>query len=173
MGRAHRPRRGSGARGPLAEDGTHDGRREIAVEVPLTSNAQILGVRGPDHPFPTYRRFGVPVVLATDDPGVSRTDISRREYQYAAKTYDLSYPELKDLARASLEYAFLPGKSLWRGNPTQEGYRLTGVCDTGGPGAAKPAARCEDLLNSSPKAAAQWRQEAAFRHFERRAGTKA
>ncbi|MEU1129990.1 adenosine deaminase [Streptomyces sp. NPDC005900] len=146
--------------------------REIAVEVPLTSNAQILGVRGPDHPFPTYRRFGVPVVLATDDPGVSRTDISR-EYQYAAQTYDLSYPELKDLARASLEYAFLPGKSLWRGNPTQEGYRLTGVCDTGRPGAAKPAARCEHLLNGSPKAAAQWRQEAAFRHFESRASTKA
>ncbi|WP_309032423.1 hypothetical protein [Streptomyces alfalfae] len=53
----------------------------------------------------------MPVVLATDGPGISRTDISR-EHQYAAEAYDLSYPELKNLARASLEYAFLPGKSL-------------------------------------------------------------
>lgn len=145
--------------------------REIAVEVPFTSNAQILGVRGPDHPFETYRSSGVPVVLATDDPGVSRTDISR-EYQYAAETYDLSYPELKDLARASLEYAFLPGKSLWRGNPTQEGYRPTGACETTHPGTSTPTAPCERLLKSSPKASAQWRQEVAFRHFENQTGTK-
>lgn len=145
--------------------------REIAVEVPFTSNAQILGVRGPDHPFETYRRFGVPVVLATDDPGISRTDISR-EYQYAAETYDLSYPELKDLARASLEYAFLPGKSLWRGNPTRQGYRITGACDTAQPGVTEPAAPCRRLLDSSLKASAQWRQEVAFRRFESRTGAK-
>ncbi len=75
-------------------------RRETAVEVPLTSNAQILGVKGDDHPFNTYRAHGVPVVLATDDPGISRTDISH-EFQYASTTYRLRYPELKDLARAS------------------------------------------------------------------------
>ncbi|WP_425428426.1 adenosine deaminase family protein [Streptomyces violens] len=80
----------------------------IALESPLTSNAQILGVSGDDHPFQRYRRAGVPVTLATDDPGISRTDISH-EYQRAATTYHLSYPELKDLARTSLEQAFLPG----------------------------------------------------------------
>ncbi|MFE4923120.1 adenosine deaminase [Streptomyces sp. NPDC056661] len=144
--------------------------REIAVEVPFTSNAQILGVGGADHPFTTYRSYGVPVVLATDDPGVSRIDISH-EYRYAATTYDLGYRELKDLARASLEYAFLPGASLWRGNPTRDGYRLTGPCRHTGPGADNPRQQCRRLLNTSTKAQVQWRQEAAFVAFERRFAT--
>ncbi len=140
--------------------------RQIAVEVPFTSNAQILGVRGAEHPFDTYRAFGVPVVLATDDPGVSRTDISH-EYQYAAETYGLSYPELKDLARASLQYAFLPGRSLWRGNPTREGYRSVAVCAGQLPGGGRPpGAECRRLIATSPKAAVQWRQEVAFAAFE-------
>ncbi|MGW0550092.1 adenosine deaminase family protein [Streptomyces altiplanensis] len=145
--------------------------REVAVEVPFTSNAQILGVQGAEHPFETYRLFGVPVVLATDDPGISRTDISA-QYQHAAHTYDLPYPELKDLARASLEYAFLPGTSLWHGNPTRDGYHPAKACDTAQAGAAKPTAACKRLLDRSPKASAQWRQETAFRHFENKAGTK-
>ncbi|MGY3204202.1 adenosine deaminase family protein [Streptomyces sp. TE5632] len=139
--------------------------RETAVEVPFTSNAQILGVRGDDHPFETYRAYGVPVVLATDDPGVSRIDISH-EYRYAADTYGLSYPELKDLARASLEYAFLPGASLWQGNPTRDGYRPVAACQDVDLGAAGPGADCRDLLEASPKAAAQWKQEGAFHRFE-------
>ncbi|WP_375165685.1 adenosine deaminase [Streptomyces sp.] len=139
--------------------------RQVAVEVPFTSNAQILGVKGHDHPFETYRAHGVPVVLATDDPGVSRVDITH-EYQYAARTYGLTYPELKDLARASLQYAFLPGRSLWRGNPTRDGYRLTAACRAARPGAAEPGGACRELLTTSPRAAAQWRQESAFQRFE-------
>ncbi|WP_149182741.1 adenosine deaminase [Streptomyces sp. TRM49041] len=144
-------------------------RREVAVEVPFTSNAQILGVEGAEHPFPVYRAHGVPVVLATDDPGVSRTDISH-EYRYAATAYDLGYRELKDLARASLEYAFLPGRSLWRGNPTAHGYRPVAECRGTRPGRAGPGADCRRLLAGSRKAAVQWRQEAAFAEFERRHG---
>ncbi|MFF5147791.1 adenosine deaminase [Streptomyces sp. NPDC013157] len=144
--------------------------RRIAVEVPFTSNAQILGVRGAAHPFDTYRSYGVPVVLATDDPGVSRTDISH-EYQYAAETYGLTYPELKDLARASLEYAFLPGESLWRGNPTRGGYRPAAACAGQLPGSGRaPGAECRALLDASAKAALQWREEAASASFERTFG---
>ncbi|WP_406446011.1 adenosine deaminase [Streptomyces sp. NBC_00631] len=147
--------------------------RQTAVEVPFTSNAQILGVRGAAHPFDTYRSYGVPVVLATDDPGVSRTDISH-EYQYAAGTYGLSYPELKDLARASLQYAFLPGRSLWRGNPTRDGYRPVAACAGRLPGSGRPpGAECRALLDASPKAAVQWREEAASVSFERTFGRAA
>ncbi|MEU8618611.1 adenosine deaminase [Streptomyces sp. NPDC048623] len=141
--------------------------RRIAVEVPFTSNAQILGVKGADHPFETYRAHGVPVVLATDDPGVSRIDITH-EYRYAAATYDLGYRELKDLARASLEYAFLPGASIWQGNPTRDGYRLAGACRHDEPGSDRLRPACRRLLDASPKAAVEWRQEAAFGAFERR-----
>ncbi|MEU0965845.1 adenosine deaminase [Streptomyces sp. NPDC005917] len=145
--------------------------RQTAVEVPFTSNAQILGVHGAGHPFGTYRDHGVPVVLATDDPGVSRVDISH-EYQYAAETYGLTYPELKDLARASLQYAFLPGRSLWQGNPTRDGYRPVADCAGQLPGGERihgggrpPGPECRRLVGASPKAAVQWRQEAAFAAF--------
>lgn len=141
--------------------------RHVAVEVPFTSNAQILGVAGEDHPFNAYRAHGVPIVLATDDPGISRTDISH-EYRYAADTYDLSYPELKDLARASLEYAFLPGRSLWRDRGAPADYQRAARCRHDVPGDSSPSRACASLLAASPKAAVQWRQEAAFDRFETR-----
>ncbi|MFJ8693333.1 hypothetical protein [Streptomyces roseolilacinus] len=144
-------------------------RREVAVEVPLTGNAQVLGVTGADHPLPVYRAHGVPVVLATDDPGVSRTDAGR-EYARAATVHGLGYRELKDLARASLEYAFLPGRSLWRGNPTADGYRPVPECAAAPPGHASPGAACRRLPAAGAKAAVQWRQEGAFARFERRHG---
>ncbi len=61
-----------------------------------------------------YLKFGVPVALATDDEGVSRGDITQ-EFERAAETYHLKYlQDLKKFARASLEYSFLPGESLWK-----------------------------------------------------------
>lgn len=144
-------------------------RRQVAVEVPFSSNKQILGIAGDDHPFEAYRRYGVPIVLSTDDPGVSRIDISH-EYQYAAKTYALSYPELKDLARASLEYAFRDGRSLWAAGSAPSGYRMVTACRADRPGSGSPSARCANYLASSPKAATEWRQEAAFAAFERTHG---
>ncbi|MFI6609839.1 adenosine deaminase [Streptomyces sp. NPDC050507] len=141
-------------------------RRQVAVEVPFSSNKQILGIAGDDHPFNAYRRYGVPVVLSTDDPGVSRINISH-EYQYAAKTYDLGYTELKDLARASLEYAFRDGRSLWAAGSAPSGYRTVSACAGSRPGDAHPGARCARYLADNPKAATQWRQETAFAAFER------
>lgn len=133
--------------------------RHIAVEVPFTADARLLGVKGADHPFRTYRAYGVPLVLATDAPGVSRTD-STQEYEYAAATYGLTYPQLKDLARASLEYAFLPGRGLWRtpGRFTE----AAAPCTLG-----KPSVPCDLFLAANPKAALQWQQELAFAAFER------
>jgi adenosine deaminase len=81
--------------------------RRIAVEINLTSNDLILGVRGADHPFPVYRKYGVPVVLSTDDEGVSRTHLTQ-EYQRAVLAYNLTYPDLKSIVRNSIEYSFLP-----------------------------------------------------------------
>ncbi|MFE7663705.1 adenosine deaminase family protein [Streptomyces celluloflavus] len=140
-------------------------RRGIAVEVPLTSNRQILGVHGAEHPFPLYRRYGVPVVLSTDDPGISRTDIGE-EYRYAARTYRLDYRELKDLARASLDHAFLPGDSLWdTGRDGARAFTPAGPCRGERPGTRAPRQSCAHFLANSPKATLEWRQEAAFTRF--------
>ena len=81
----------------------------VLVEICLTSNDVILNVTGDHHPLPIYLKFGVPVALATDDPGVSRGDITQ-EYERAAETYHLKYQDLKKFARASLEYSFLAGR---------------------------------------------------------------
>jgi adenosine deaminase len=80
--------------------------KKIAVEINLTSNAVILGVKGRDHPLAAYRAAGVPVVLCTDDDGVSRSDMTN-EYMRAVSEQGLRYRDLKRMARASLDYSFL------------------------------------------------------------------
>jgi adenosine deaminase len=81
-------------------------RKHIAVEINLSSNAEILGVTGKDHPFPVYRKYGVPVVLSTDDEGVGRTHLTE-EYLRAVQTYNLSYADIKQIARNSIKFSFL------------------------------------------------------------------
>jgi adenosine deaminase len=137
--------------------------RHVMVEVNLTSNDVILGVSGKDHPFPIYRKFGVPVALATDDEGVSRIDLTH-EFVRATETYNLHYGELKDLARTSLEHSFLPGASLWRNPDTFS--RPAAACAQDGPGSEKPSSACAALLKSSEKARQEWDLERRFRVFE-------
>jgi adenosine deaminase len=139
-------------------------RRHVLVEAPLTSNAQILGVRGRAHPFLRYRAAGVPLALATDDPGVSRIDLTH-EYEFAATEYDLGYHSLKELARASLEHAFLPGRSLWRA-PGER--RRRAACADDVPGEGRPDRGCRALLRASAKAALQFEQERRSYAFEHR-----
>jgi adenosine deaminase len=80
--------------------------KHILVEINLTSNDLILGVQGNDHPLPVYRAWQVPVALSTDDEGVSRIDLTH-EYQRAVEQFGLTYDDLKEIARASIEHSFL------------------------------------------------------------------
>ncbi len=86
--------------------------RHVMIEINLTSNDVILGVKTNRHSFPDYRAAHVPVALSTDDEGVSRIDLTH-EYTRAATDFGLNYLDLKQMARTSLEHAFLPGLSLW------------------------------------------------------------
>jgi hypothetical protein len=52
-------------------------RRNVMVEICLSSSDLILGMRGDQHPLAIYIQYGVPGALATDDEGVSRSEISR------------------------------------------------------------------------------------------------
>lgn len=81
--------------------------KHVLVEICLTSNDVILGVRGDAHPLRAYLAAGVPVALATDDPGVSRGSLTL-EYLRAVQTYPFDYRTLKALARESLRHAFVP-----------------------------------------------------------------
>lgn len=81
--------------------------RRVAVEVGLTSNDVILGVRGAAHPLASYLSHGVPVVLVTDDEGVSLSDLTR-EYFRAVTEHRLDYSTLKGIVRNSIQYSFAP-----------------------------------------------------------------
>ena len=145
-----------GAEGLLKEMAT----KHVMAEINLTSNDVILNVTGDHHPLPLYRAAGVPVALSTDDEGVSRIDLTH-EYVRAARDFHLSYLELKQMARASLEHSFLAGESLWR-TPDNFSNAKAG-CDSRG----KKSAECEAFLHRSPRAAEQWEIEQRFREFER------
>lgn len=137
--------------------------RKVMVEICLTSNDVILGVRGTRHPLPLYMKYGVPVALATDDEGVSRSDMTG-EYQRAVEDFGLSYIELKAMARTSLEHAFLPGASLWAATAP---FKLTAACAGDTPGASQTSSGCRSLLQSSERARVQWELEAALVRFEK------
>jgi adenosine deaminase len=132
-------------------------RDHVMVEINLTSNDLILGVQGAEHPFMTYRAYGVPVALSSDDQGVSRIDLTH-EYLRAVMTYHLSYANLKELSRNSLEYAFLSGPSLWRSGAP---YRVVAQCAD-----LLDAPGCVAFLHNSDKARVQAALEKAYAQFE-------
>ena len=136
--------------------------RKVAVEVNLSSNDQILGVSGKDHPLAIYLLYGVPVALSSDDQGVARSNMTQ-EYVRAVRDQGLNYPVLKRIVRNSLEFSFLPGKSLW----TDATYsRRVPACAADQPLSAKPSQACQDLLAKSERARLQWRLEADLGQFE-------
>jgi adenosine deaminase len=137
--------------------------KHVMIEINLTSNDGILGIKGADHPLPFYRKAGVPVALSTDDEGVSRIDLTH-EYVRAALEYGLSYADLKQMARTGMEHNFLPGKSLWA-EEDKFGSPVT-ACRGQALGVEKPAAGCKAFLDGNEKASAQWEQERRLREFE-------
>ena len=137
--------------------------RHIMVEINLTSNDVILGIDPAHHPLPIYRAAHVPVALSTDDEGVSRIDLTN-EYVRAARDFNLSYTDLKDMARTSLEHSFLPGPSLWQ--QPDNFTRTNPSCASQTLGAEKPTAKCNAFLRSSEKAAEQWQLEHRYEVFE-------
>jgi adenosine deaminase len=137
--------------------------KHIMVEINLSSNEGILGVKGAEHPLPYYRAAHVPVALSTDDEGVSRIDITH-EYVRAALEFHLTYADLKQMARTGMEHNFLPGQSLWA--EPDAFTNLAGGCRGLMPGADRPTLVCRSFLDGSEKAAAQWELERRFRAFE-------
>ena len=138
-------------------------KKRVLVEICLTSNDMILGVTGDRHPLPIYMKYGVPVALATDDEGVSRSDMTH-EYLRAVETYGLSYAEIKRMARASLEHSFIPGASLWS---DENGIHRAEACGEAKLFGEAPAQKCAKFLDANEKARVQWELEKAFADFER------
>jgi adenosine deaminase len=135
----------------------HMAKHGIPVEINLSSNRQILGIAGKNHPLHYYLAHHVPVVLSSDDEGVLRTDLSR-EYVEAVIHQGLNYAELKNINRNTLSYSFLSGENLWA-DPKQ--YRLVPACR------ALDSSSCQHFIQHSPKAKLQWLLEKKLIAFER------
>lgn len=134
--------------------------RNVLVEICLTSNDVILGVKGKRHPLALYLRYGVPVALATDDEGVSRSEMTM-EYLKAVEEQGLGYITLKTMARNSLEHAFAEGESLWH-----DARAFVAVAQCSEAGGGMTGQRCRDFIARNTKARLQWELERAFQEFE-------
>jgi adenosine deaminase len=138
-------------------------RRNVMVEICLSSNDLILGISGSRHPLATYLEYGVPVTLATDDEGVARSEISL-EFLKAAEEQGLGYLQLKTMARNSLQYAFIAGASLW-----SDGRRFVPVaqCARDVEDMKLTSNSCRQFLSGNEKSRLQWQLEQDFSAFER------
>ncbi len=136
--------------------------KHIMVEINLTSNDQVLGIKDSAHPLPLYLSHGVPVSLSTDDEGVSRTNMTQ-EYMRAVSSYKLDYLTLKQMSRNSVAYSFLPGTTLW-----QDDHYEKPVVECGNDvlGSSTPSAQCRTFLEMNEKAKLQWVLEGRFIQFE-------
>ena len=138
-------------------------RRNVMVEICLSSNDTILGVSGSRHPLATYLEYGVPVALATDDEGLSRSELSM-EFLKAAVDQGLGYIQLKTMARNSLHYAFVAGTSLW-----SDGRKFVPVaqCARDVVEMKLTSNSCRQFLAGSEKGKLQWQLEQDLNAFER------
>jgi adenosine deaminase len=133
--------------------------QQIPVEILLTSNAEVLGIEGEEHPIMIYKEAGVPIVLASDDPGVERTDLTA-QYMTAAATYPgLTYQDFREFAWNSMQYSFLPGKDL-RAAPDS--------CTAGIGTGHGLSPECESFLARNQKAAQQRELEEDLAAFEKK-----
>lgn len=107
--RAERIGHGIGAAGDprlmahLAEHG-------IPLEVCPISNLRTAAVADiAAHPLPALVAAGVPVTLATDDPGMFHTDLDA-EYLICHEAFGMDVPELAEIARTGARAAYCPAE---------------------------------------------------------------
>jgi hypothetical protein len=141
-------------------------KNHVAIEIMPVSNQIILGVTGEDHPFPIYFEQGVPIVLASDDPGVLRTDLSEQFVTIAREYPDIKYLDFKKFVRNSIEYSFLQGRSIWS---SQGDYsKLVTECSCCSPGSKDSNAKCKSFLDLNEKAKIEWKLEGDLAAFEKK-----
>ena len=81
--------------------------KPVAIEILPESNQFILGVFGDEHPFESYHRSRVPIVVASDDPGVLNTNLATQFQKLAIDFPYLCYDDFKEFAFNSIRHSFL------------------------------------------------------------------
>jgi adenosine deaminase/adenosine deaminase CECR1 len=85
----------------------HMSKKQIAVEINLSSNEYILGIKNDAHPLMLYYRFHVPIVISTDDAGVNRSSLTEQYVLLASRYKNISYTDIKNFVYNSFTYSFL------------------------------------------------------------------
>ncbi len=80
----------------------------IPVEILLTSNLQILGIETAEHPVSLYLDHDVPIIIATDDPGIERTNLTQEFVNLTINKPHISYDQIREINLNSIRYSFLP-----------------------------------------------------------------
>lgn len=138
-------------------------KQHVMVEINLTSNDGILGIKGEAHPLHAYMAAKVPWALSTDDEGVNRSDLTH-EYMKGVMEQGLTYADLKRSARTGLEHAFLHGESLWAAR--DEFTKKKVACASAVVTKALPPGPCKAFLDANEKASEQWELERRLAAFE-------
>ncbi|WP_345081639.1 hypothetical protein [Nemorincola caseinilytica] len=85
---------------------THMAAKKNAIEINLTSNEFILGIKNERHPINMYHDGGVPLTISTDDAGVSRSSLTE-QYIMLAERYTFTYPQIRSFVLNSIEHSFM------------------------------------------------------------------
>lgn len=86
-------------------------KEKVCIEICLSSNDNILGLKAPNHPLRQYLEMGVPVTLNTDDEGINRSNLTH-EFALAHDSYKFPYLQVKQFVIDAAAHAFLPGESV-------------------------------------------------------------
>ncbi|MEL6143390.1 MAG: adenosine deaminase, partial [Bacteroidota bacterium] len=78
----------------------------VVIEINLSSNKNSVGVMGEDHPYLIYKKYGIPMVISTNNSGVFRNNLSQ-QFMLLATQYQPSYAGLKRYVYNSIRYSFL------------------------------------------------------------------
>lgn len=84
-------------------------RRQVPVEICITSNLKTGCATIAGHPVKNYFDHGIMVTLNTDDPAMFSTSLSQ-EYQWAQDKFGFTDEHLREMARNSFEASFLPAE---------------------------------------------------------------
>jgi adenosine deaminase len=81
--------------------------KPVTIEILPDSNHFILGICRDEHPFESYHRSKVPIVVASDDPGVLNSSLAAQFQKLAIDFPYLCYDDFKEFAFNSIRYSFL------------------------------------------------------------------
>lgn len=141
---------------------------KIAVGICFSSSEKRLGIKASEHSVHIYKKKKVPVVICSEAAGENRASLTTQYYK-AIKEYGFTYSDVKQFLRNSLEYSFLPGKSIFNSsNSSYEYLEIFEGLDGDDWDEIRAGSNVKLFLEGSPKARLQVQLERELVEFEQK-----